>query len=402
MRILVISQYFWPENFKINDICLGLQEKGHQVEVLTGIPNYPTGKFAPGYCFFKNNDEVWNGIPIHRSKLLPRGLGGFRLMLNYFSFALFATLKGLTFQKRFDRILVYEPSPITVGIPAVFTARKLKIPYFFWVQDLWPESLTAAGNINNQAVLKFFDSLTRWIYRNAEKVLVQSIGFKNYIINQEISPNKIIFYPNTTEDFYEPKAAEVQYKERFPEGFVITFAGNLGEAQSLQTLLHAAKIMKEKGISEVKWVILGEGRQRNILETYIENNQLSDTVFLLGSFPGTDMPSFYACSDVLVASLKKENIFELTIPSKIQSYLACAKPILASLDGEGARIVEESGAGLSSPAEDAELLALQAEKMFRMNGEQREEMGKNAIKYFKKEFERDMLLEKLVTILQNR
>lgn len=399
MKILVISQYFWPENFKINDICIGLKEKGHDVEILTGIPNYPLGKFSEGYSFFKNNDEVWNGMKIYRSKLLPRGFGGIKLMMNYFSFAFFGSLKGRSLKKKYDQILVYEPSPITVGIPAIFTGRKQKSPYYFWVQDLWPESLTAAGNIKNPLVLNFFDKITRIIYNNAEKVLVQSKGFKEYILDQDIPDEKIIFYPNTTEDFYKPEIPKPEFREKFPKGFSITFAGNLGEAQSLTTLLEAAKILKEKNFTEIKWVFLGEGRQRKTIENFIKENKMEDTVFLLGSFPGNQMPSFFACSDVLIASLKKDKIFALTIPSKIQSYLACGKPILASLDGEGAKIVEESGSGFASPAENVEALAENVEKIYRLSIDERRKMGENAVKYFKSEFERDTLLDKLISIM---
>lgn len=401
MKILVISQYFWPENFKINDICLGLKEKGHEIEVLTGIPNYPLGKFSDGYSFFNNNDEVWNGIQIYRSKLLARGSGGFRLMMNFFSFAYFASRKGQNLKKKYDCIFVYEPSPITVGIPAICVSRKQKIPYYFWVQDLWPESLTAAGNIQSPLVLKFFDEMTRKIYHRAEKVLVQSNGFKEYILNQGIPANKIVFYPNTTEDYYRSTLPLPEYQKLLPNGFTITFAGNLGEAQSLPTLLQAAKILKDKNLSDIKWVFLGDGRQKKAVETYINENQLSDTVFLLGSFSGEKMPEFFACSDVLVASLKKDKIFRLTIPSKIQSYLACGRPILASLDGEGAKIINESESGFSSPAEDGQALADNAEKMYRLTAAERQKMGENAIKYFKKEFERDMLLNKLIYILKD-
>lgn len=402
MRILIISQYFWPENFKINDLCLGLKEKGHYIEVLTGLPNYPKGKFFEGYSLFKNNDETWEGIPVHRSKLLPRGSGGIKLMINYFSFAFFASLKSQSLSNKFDCILVYEPSPITVGIPAIFAGKKLNIPYYFWVQDLWPESLTAAGGIKNRFVLNFFESITKLIYRKAEKVLVQSKGFKNYIINQDIDPDKIIFYPNSTENFYQPVISEKSFQDKMPEGFCITFAGNLGEAQSLFTILNAALIVKQKGYHQIKWVFLGDGRQREQLEKYVELNNLKNEVHFLGAYPGTDMPKFFACSDALISTLKKNKIFSLTIPSKIQSYLACGKPILASLDGEGADIIDNAKAGYSSPAEDEINLAENAIKLFNDSEEDRKIMGENGLAYFNEEFERNMLLDKLINILENK
>lgn len=402
MRILLISQYFWPENFKINDLCQGLKEKGHYIEVLTGLPNYPKGKFFQGYSFFNDHDEIWEGIPIHRSKLIARGNGGYRLMINYFSFAFFASLKLKSLVSKFDCILVYEPSPITVGIPAIFASRMLKIPYYFWVQDLWPESLTAAGGINNRLVLSFFDRITKLIYRKAEKVLVQSKGFKKYIINQGIDPEKIIFYPNSTENFYKPVKVEKVYKDKMPNGFCITFAGNLGEAQSIFTILNAAIIVKQKGYHQIKWVFLGDGRQREQLERYVVVKNLEDVVQFLGTYPGADMPKFFACSDALISTLKKSKIFSLTIPSKIQSYLACGRPILASLDGEGADIIDSAQAGYSSPAEDEILLAENAIKLFNDSEEDRSTMGQNGLAYFNQEFERNMLLDKLINILAHR
>lgn len=402
MRILVISQYFWPENFKINDICLGLKERGHHIEVLTAIPNYPAGNFFEGYSFFGTTDEVWNDIKIHRSKIFARGNGGFKLMLNYFSFVFFGSLKANKLKGNFDCIFVYEPSPITVGIPAIVASKKLRIPYYFWVQDLWPESLTAAGGIENKYILGFFHKITQIIYKNAEKVLVQSKGFKNYIINQKTDPGKIIFYPNSTENFYRPVEPTSEFTEKLPSGFRITFAGNLGEAQSLLTVLQAAIIVKQKGFSEIKWVFLGDGRQRHQLQEFVDENHLGDVVTFLGAFPSADMPGFFAASDVLISSLKKDKIFALTIPSKIQSYLACGKPILASLDGEGASIVEKAKAGYASAAENAAELAENAIKIYNNSESERKEMGKNALAYYKKEFEREMLLDKLILILEGK
>lgn len=397
MKILIISQYFWPESFKINDICLGLQEKGHDVSILTGIPNYPKGEFFEGYNF-GSKDEMWNGMKIYRAKLLPRGKGGISLFLNYFSFVFFAWLKIYRIKEKFDRILVYEPSPVTVGIPAINASRKFNAPYYFWVQDLWPESLQSAGGINNKFVLSVFDKITKLIYKKSEKVLVQSEGFKEYILKQGISAEKIIFYPNTTEDFYKKEEKISKIESLLPTGFKIMFAGNLGEAQSLNTLIEAAEILNKKNI-DLKWIFLGDGRNREFLKNLIKEKNLEKNVFLLGSFPATEMPHFFASADALILSLKSDKIFALTIPSKLQSYLACGKPILASLNGEGAKIVNQSNSGFSSPAEDANVLAENVEKLYRLSPDERQKMGENAIDYFKNNFDRKTLLEKLEQIL---
>lgn len=398
MRILIITQYFWPESFKINDLALGLKERGHDISVLTAIPNYPKGVFYSNYSFWKNNDEVWNGIKIYRSKISPRGNGGIRLMLNYISFVFFCSLKVFFIKEKFDSIFVYEPSPITVGLPAIVASRRMKIPYYFWVQDLWPESLSAAGGIKNKYVLVFFDKITRVIYRNSKKILVQSKGFATYIKKQGDFSEKLIYYPNSAEKLYRTLKPIPEYQSKLPEGFKLIFAGNLGEAQGIYTLVNAAKIVKEKGI-DVNWVFLGDGRQREYYMNEVKRIGLESNFYFLGAFPAETMPYFFSCADALIVSLKKDKIFSLTIPSKLQSYLACGKPILASLDGEGANVVIESKSGFVSPSENAELFAENVIKMWNLSSENRNEMSENALHYFKNEFEREMLIDNLIAIL---
>lgn len=398
MKILVISQYFWPENFKINDICLGLKERGHEVTVLTGTPNYPQGVFFEGYSFWKNNDADWNGIKVYRSKLIPRGNNAVSLMLNYFSFPFFSSIKSLFLKEKFDKVIVYQLSPVTVGLTAIVYKFFYRVPYLLWVQDLWPESLSAAGGVNNKYVLGFFNKLTQFIFNQSQKILVQSEGFKKFIIGKGIKDEDVIFCPNSTESFYKSVSQEEKYVKQLPEGFKIMFAGNLGEAQSLTTLVGAAKIVKNRGV-DIKWVFLGDGRMKETLEEEIKKNNLNNQIFLLGSFPSTEMPYFFSCADALIVSLKREKIFSMTIPSKIQSYMACEKPILASLDGEGARVVEVSNCGYTSPSEDAEALAENVIRLYNNDEVSRNQMGKNALEYFKTEFEREILLDRLISIL---
>ena len=400
MRILIITQYFWPESFKINDLALGLKEKGNEVSILTAIPNYPKGVFFENYSFWKNKDEEWNGIKIYRSKIFSRGNGGIRLMLNYASFVFFCSIKIFFLKEKFDKIFVYEPSPITVGLPAIVASRKMKIPYYFWVQDLWPESLSAAGGIKNKYILGSFDKITKMIYSNAKKILVQSKGFADYINKQGDFFDKIIYYPNSAEKFYMPFEPTVEYQSKLPIGFKLLFAGNLGEAQGINTLIEAAKIVKYSGV-EVNWVFLGDGRQRENYINKVKKIGLESNFHFLGAFPAETMPYFFSCADALIVSLKKDRIFSLTIPSKLQSYLACGKPILASLDGEGAKVVTESKAGFVSPSENAELFAANVIKFYNLSAESRHEMKENGLKYFKDEFEREMLLDKLIKILNN-
>ena len=401
MRILIITQYFWPESFRINDICLGLKERGYEIVVLTGKPNYPTGKFYEGYSFNSSDKETWNGIEIYRSRLIPRGEGGgVLLFLNYISFAFFASLKVFFINRKFDRIFVYEPSPITVGIPAIVAKIKFKSPIYFWVQDLWPESISAAGGVKNKFVISILDSITQFIYKQSKIILVQSLAFKPYINAQNVGMEKIVYFPNSTESYYQIQAKNPKYKNRIPSGFNLIFAGNIGEAQSFDTLLEAAFLLKKENIP-INWIILGDGRAKEYVKRKISDLYLESNFILLGSFPSTEMPYFFSCADALLVSLKKDKIFSFTIPAKVQSYLACGKPIIGSLDGEGARIIIEANAGFSAQSENYIALADCVRKMYNLSDEERMLFARNARNYFEQEFEREMLLDKLESILDN-
>ena len=400
MKILLISQYFYPENFKINDLIFSLKERGHKITVLTGKPNYLKTHFFEGYGWKSDDFETINDIPVYRANLFSRRNGGaFRLFLNYISFAFLAPLKLRKIKGSFDAIFVYQTSPVTVGIPAIFAKKLFKTPIYFWVQDLWPESLAAAGGIKNKFILGFFNSLTKWIYNQSKKVLIQSDGFREYILNQRISNDKIIFYPNPTEDFYKPLQKVKEYKEFFQnEFFNIVFAGNIGEAQSFKTIINAINNVKEL---PVKVIVLGDGRYKETVITLIKEKGLESYFNFLGSFPPTEMPKFFSHADALLVSLKKDKIFSLTIPAKIQSYLACGKPIIASIDGEGAKIVNDAKCGVTSPAEGSLALSKKIKELMALDKSKRSEMGNNGRVYYEKEFDRNNLLEKLEGIFKS-
>ncbi|TXD51445.1 glycosyltransferase family 4 protein [Polaribacter sp. IC063] len=401
MKILIVSQYFWPENFRINDLALGLQERGNEIHVLTGKPNYPKGNFAEGYSFFKNGNEEYKGIKIFRSNLVPRGSGsGLKLMLNYFSFVFFASIKAFFHREKYDFIFVYEPSPITVGIPAIVLAKKIKIPIYFWVQDLWPESVSAAGQFNNKIVLNILNSLTKWVYKNSKSVLIQSEGFREYIRKQGVENSKISYYPNSTEALYNVVKPTKEVMELMPKvPFTVLFAGNIGESQDFECIIEAAKILKEKS-SEINFVILGNGRKKQFVSNKVKEYGLESNFHLLGSFPVTKMPCFFACADALLVTLKDEKIFSLTIPSKVQSYLACGKPIIGALNGEGAKVILDSKSGLVASAGDQEQLADKIFELYKLDIQQRGQLGKNARIYFEENFEREKLIDKLLNLVK--
>jgi colanic acid biosynthesis glycosyl transferase WcaI len=398
LRVLIVTQYFWPEAFRINDLAQGLVKLGHRVTVLTGKPNYPSGSFFDGYSFWGRSRETFGGIEVIRVPLVARGKGGsIRLALNFLSFALFASLLGpLRCRGFFDVVFVYEPSPVTVGLPGLVMKAVKKAPLMFWVQDLWPESLSATGAVKSRWILDRVSSLVRFIYLRCDRVLVQSRAFVDRVRALGADPARILYYPNSAEELYSPVSREaVTAPGEMPEGFRVMFAGNIGLAQSFETILDAADRLREH--RDIHWMILGDGRQARWVQEEVARRGLSSCVHLLGRYPMESMPEWFAQAEVLLVSLKKDPIFALTIPSKIQSYMACGRPILASLEGEGACIVEEAQAGIVVPPEDALALANAVLQMSLMPSSERETMGQNGRRYFLKEFERDTLLARLDT-----
>ena len=397
MEILIITQYFWPENFRINELALGLKDKGHQVTVMTGLPNYPDGRFFPGYGFLKNRHQDYNGIKVIRVPLLPRGESkGLRLALNYFSFAFFASVfSPFLCRGKFDLIFVYEPSPVTVGLPALVLKKLKSAPIMFWVQDLWPESLSATGEVRSIWILKMVEWLVRYIYRGCDRVLVQSKAFIAPIERMGVPARHILYFPNSAEQLYQPMNLEPDAPERsgIPLGFRVMFAGNIGTSQDFATILSAAQ--KLKGYPDIHWLIIGNGRMFSWVEAQVQERCLAETIHLLGRHPVEAMPRYFALADVMLVTLKRKPIFSLTIPSKVQSYLACGKPIIGVLDGEGARIIEEAGAGLTCPAENAGALADAVLSMYHMPQSERQAMGMCGRAYFNAHFEHKLLLDRL-------
>jgi len=400
MKILLVTQYFYPENFKSNDIALELTKRGHEVTVLTGLPNYPEGKIHENYGFFKKTKENYQGVSVLRTWLVPRGKGGgIRLFLNYFSWAFFASIRAffLSFQKKYDIVLVHEPSPITQGFPAIIVKKIQKIPLHFWVLDLWPESLTSAGGIKNKYVLSFFTKMVQYIYNNSDKLLISSKGFKESIMRKGDYSEKLVYFPNWAEDSI--LKGNVDYPiPNLPEGFKIVFAGNIGVAQDVDSIIKSALILKEK--IDIHFVFIGDGRSKGQLEDFVLKNDLDKTVHFLGRFPIDTMKTFFGKADVLLVSLKDEMIFNLTVPAKLQAYLCAKKPILGMLNGEGAAIINDANCGLSVNAGDSKGLAERILKLYEMSSEERNILGGNGFKYFEENFTMSKCIDNLEFILK--
>lgn len=396
MKILIVSQYFRPENFRINDVAEGLAERGHEVTVLTGMPNYTTGRFAPGYGWFGPYSESFGAVRVVRVPLLPRGRGNsFRLACNYLSYAASACLFGARrCRGEYDAILVHQMSPATVGIPARFLSWLKGAPILFWVQDLWPESLSAAGAVRSPGILAAVGWAMRWIYRGCDRVLAQSEAFFAPIAAQGVPEDRIRFLANSAEELYHPLPPRGSWNgPPLPAGFRVMFAGNVGASQSLETVLAAAERLRTD--TDIHWVIVGDGRAMSHLHEEVARRDLAACVHLMGRHPIETMPEWFAQADVMLVTLRREPIFALTIPSRVQSYMACARPIIAALDGEGARIVEEAGAGVGVPAENSEALAQAVLRFYQMPASERQAMGDSGYAYFLQHFTREVLLDRL-------
>ena len=318
-----------------------------------------------------------------------------RMALNYISYALCASIMApFVFKGSYDVIFVFQMSPVTIGVPALVMKKIKSAPIMFWVQDLWPESLSASGAVRSGFVLKMIDSLVRFIYKGCDKVLVQSRAFCEYIKDQGVPDKKILYFPNSAEEIFKPVKAKPESScMDIPGGFRVIFAGNIGASQDFDTILAAAEKLKPQ--KDIQWVIFGDGRRRSWVEEEIGKRGLSDTFHLMGRVPLEEMPGYFSCADVLLATLRQEPIFALTIPSKIQSYLACGKPIVAALEGEGAKVIKESGAGMTVLPEDPEVLADSVLRMYNMPESERESMGLKGRSYYEENFKRSLLLDQL-------
>jgi len=395
MKVLIVSQYFWPESFHINDVAKTLAKNGHQVQVLTGKPNYPKGVIFDKYKALGFNLETHEEVTIHRIPLMARGQTVFRLALNYLSFV----ISGLLFspwmlrKRKFDVIFVYCTSPIFQAIPAILLGLIKGAPVVLWVQDLWPESLTGTGYIKNKFIIKLVEYVVRFIYQNVDLLMVQSQAFIDPV--ERLSANTpVMYYPNSVNEIFSKSSSISPFKvDWLPEGFSVMFSGNIGAAQSVDTIIEAASLLQE--YTDIHFIVLGDGSRRDWMLQEVTTRKLLN-FYLPGSFPVETMPGFMKKASVMLVTLASYAPFTFTIPSKVQSYMAAGRPILASLNGEGARLVAKSGAGLAVSAQDSKALAEAILKLYKMPVIEREKFGANGRKYYKENFNHDKLVDELV------
>jgi glycosyltransferase involved in cell wall biosynthesis len=383
--MLVVCQYYYPEQFIINDICAELVNEGHEVTVLTGLPNYPSGVIDKEYGSLKKRHENIQGVNVIRSWLIGRGKGNLSLILNYLSFAATASLKSLFIRKDFDVIFVYQLSPVTMAIPGILLRALTRKPLILYCLDLWPESIVSRGVRRESLIYSILLRLTRWIYRKADKILISSSQFENYLAETLRVRKKIRYLPSYAEEvFFSTKKVE--------NGIIdFVFAGNIGEMQSVQTIIRAAELISDaKGI----WIhIVGGGTALNECKALLAELSLENVTFY-GHLPLHDMPRFYELADVFLITLKDNPILSYTLPRKVQTYMVSGKPIIAAINGETAKVIEEARCGLCSPAEDHHALAGNMMKFIKNQAEYAQ-YGENARKYYNDHFSKEIFMRHL-------
>lgn len=385
MKILVVCQYYYPEPFRLNDICEELVNRGHQVTVLTGVPNYPMGKIYKGYEKGKKREEDINGVHVIRTWTYPRGTGTVKRILNYFSYPISAWFKAEKLEGDYDVVLVNQQSPVMMAWPGIRYGRKYKKPVVMYCMDLWPASLVAGGIGMSSLIAKFFHAISKNCYCSMDKILVTSRMFKGYLRDQfGIEESKMDSLPQYAEGIFE------YLEPRKPDGTInLVFAGNIGTAQSMDTVIDAAT-----KLPEVAFHIVGDGVELNRLKV-----KAGENVKFYGRQPLEDMPKFYALADAMIVSLQADSVLSLTLPGKVQSYMAVGRPIIGVADGETKATIEEAQCGYCGKAENMDELVENIRRF--VVSKDKEQLGKNARKYYEEHFMRSRFMDKLERELQS-
>jgi colanic acid biosynthesis glycosyl transferase WcaI len=396
MRLLILSQWYPPEPaLMLQELAQSLIARGHDVSVLTGFPNYPSGTVYPGYRVRPCQREVLAGVPVSRVPLYPEhSRSGLRRALNYVSFALSAAALGPWLAARPDVMFVYHP-PLTVGIPAYVLSRVWRVPFVYQVQDMWPETLAATGMLSGPRLLSLIGRFAAWVYRRAARILVISPGFRANLIAKGVPAGKIDVVPNWVDtDLYRPVAPDPAQAQSLglADRFNIMYAGNMGEAQGLETLVEAARLLCD--VEEIQFVFVGDGVALLRLKAMVASGQLRNVRFI-DRHPERAMPGLYALADVLVLHLKDNPLFRITIPHKTMGYLACGKPVLAAVAGDAAEVVTSADAGIVCPPSDPVALAAAVRRLYALAPAERQAMGSRGIAAAHAHFSRERLVYRI-------
>lgn len=387
MKILVICQYYYPEPFRITDICEELVKRGHKITVITGVPNYPMGRIYDGYKHGENRDETINGVKIHRCFTVGRRIGVIWRFLNYYSYSFSSTQYVKSLQSDYDVIFVNQLSPVMMAYAGI---RYKKLHYkklVLYCLDLWPESLIAGGISRDSMIYKYYHKISERTYKQADKILVTSNLFASYF-KDEFGIMDTIYVPQYAENIFK---SEDCYKN--PDGTIdLMFAGNIGVAQSVDTIVRAAALTKD--IPNLRWHILGDGSELDNLK-FLATELEIDNVIFHGRKPIEEMPKYYALADVMLVTMKKDSVLSITMPGKIQTYMAAGKPILAAIDGETKTVIDKAKCGICCNAEDSVALSQIARELFSKSKEEMTTLSANARRYYEENYDKTVILNKI-------
>jgi glycosyltransferase involved in cell wall biosynthesis len=392
-RLTIISQYFYPEEFRINDLAFEWVKRGYEVTVITGIPNYPKGSFFSGYGWFRKNKDVIQGVNVIRLPILPRRNGLIFLSLNYLSFVVSGFFWSTFTKHQSDVVFINEVSPMTQALPGIWFARSRKIPSILYVQDLWPENVKATLKSNDSILTRYLGRLTKRIFENTDTILTTSSSFVDNIVARGISKDKVHYWPQYAEDFYQPLPKDNH------SGTRIMFTGNIGQAQGLDLLVEVAKEIPED--SNIIFVLVGHGRNEELLMKSVRDNNLQHRFEFVDAVLPTEVPKLLASADAGYIGFNQNTIFEMTIPAKLQSYLACGMPIIASASGEVESIVMKNNLGFVSAPGDAKGLLHNIIHFSSLSKEEKEVMSNNAKIYQETHFARQQLLDEMDVFLKD-
>ena len=391
MNIQVVCQHYFPEQYPLTRICPELVSRGHSVHVLTGLPNYPEGRIYPDYRGFKNRRQVIDGVEVVRCALIPRGKSKIGLFLNYASFAFFGIIKTLFIKKDFDAILVLQSSPVSMAIPGMVLKALTKKPLYIYTFDLWPESLVSGGIKPDTTVYNIVKRLSKWIYKSADKIFVSSRRFKHYFNDIHDISDGISYLPFYSEDVYydaEPYVTEDK------AAINLVFAGNIGQMQSVETIVKAAKLLEDR---DVFFHIVGDGSAKDACEAVARVLDVKNLKFY-GRMDFSLMPSIYAMADAMLITLTDNDLIAYTLPNKVLSYMAAAKPILVCANGEAADTVKDADCGFTASAEDVGGL-VKIVNAFIASG-RKQELADNARNYYEKHFTIELFIKKLKSLTE--
>ena len=395
-KILVVTQHFWPENFRINDIVEGFLQDGIAVDVLCGLPNYPKGEWFPGYSAAGPFEEEWHGARLYRCKEVPRrGNTSVNIFLNYVSWPWYAAHALHRLPGGYDAVFCFNTSPVLMCWPAIRYAKKHHIPFTNYVLDIWPENLYSVLNVKNKALRAIAQGVSDALYKKADRLIAMSEPLQQRLCQRTgMPPQKIAVIPQYCEDFYAVPQPDAALQAQFGGRFNLVFTGTFTPAQSLETVITAVQDARSRGADMLHLLLVGDGMSRAALEAKVKELHAEDAVTFYGSVPATDIPKFTALADALIVCLSDSPDLGLTVPAKVASYMAAGKPVLASMDGAGNAAVASAG-GLSSPACDAAALADNLLALTRMGAAQRAAMGQSAKEYYLAHYRRSELLRKL-------